>query len=87
MEENFLTQMLRQPLDPLLVNREGLLSDVVVGGRQVHCHHEIIKKKRKSFSSWRSKKQNCHLGLPEFGLFRRLIKGAFWEAVMKGKGV
>lgn len=48
MEENFLTQMLRQPLDPLLVNREGLLGDVVVGGHQVHCH-EIIKKKKKEF--------------------------------------
>ena len=69
-EENFLTQLVREPtmegapLDLLFVNREGLVGDVMVGGCLGHNDHEMIR----VFDSWRSKEggqQNCYLGLPE----------------------
>ena len=47
--DNFLMQLVREPtregalLDLLFVNREGLLDDVVVGGRLGHSDHEIIE--------------------------------------------
>ena len=48
MEENFLTQLESEPtregapLDLLFVNREGLESDVTVGGHLGHSDHEMI---------------------------------------------
>lgn len=48
MEENFLTQLVSEPtregvpLDFLFVNREGLVGDVMVGGRLGHSDHEMI---------------------------------------------
>ena len=69
-EENFLTQLVREPttegapLDLLFVNREGLVGDVMVGGRLGHSNHKIIR----VFDSRRSKEgdqQNCYLGLLE----------------------
>ena len=56
-EENFLTQLVREPtrdgaqLDLLFVNREGLVGDVMVGGHLGQSDHETIR----VFDSWRSK--------------------------------
>ena len=70
MEDNFLTQLVSEPpregalLDLLLVNREGLMGDVMVGGCLGHNDHEMIR----VFDSWRSKEggqQNCYLELPD----------------------
>ncbi|KAM6364377.1 importin-11-like [Pluvialis apricaria] len=48
-KDNFLTQLVKEParegafLDLLLVNREGLVGDEMVGGRPGHSDHEIIE--------------------------------------------
>lgn len=48
MEDNFLTQLVSEPnregapQDLLLVNREGLVGDMKVGGRLEHNDHESI---------------------------------------------
>ncbi|GAB0203729.1 hypothetical protein GRJ2_002838500 [Grus japonensis] len=48
-EDNFLTQLVSEPtregapLDLLLVNREGLVGDVMVGGCLGHSDHEMIE--------------------------------------------
>ena len=48
MEDNFLTQLVKEPksgskiLDLLLVNREGLVGDVKVGGHMGHSDHEML---------------------------------------------
>ncbi|PKU41300.1 hypothetical protein llap_8389 [Limosa lapponica baueri] len=48
-KDNFLTQLVRDPtresalLDLLLVNREGLVGDVKVGGHLGQSDHEIIE--------------------------------------------
>ena len=69
-EDNFLTQLVSEPtregapLDLLFMNREGLVGDVMVGGRLGHSDHEMIR----VLDSWRSKEgsqQNCYLGLLE----------------------
>lgn len=68
-EENFLTQLVSEstrggaPLDLLIVNREGLMGDVMVRGCLGQSNHKIIV-----FDSQRSKEkghQNYHLGLLE----------------------
>lgn len=49
MEDNFLTQLIREPtregapLDLFFANTEGLVDDVMVGGRLGQRNHEIIK--------------------------------------------
>ena len=49
MEGNFLTQLVSEPsregvlLDLLFANREGLVGDVVVGGRLGHSDHEMTE--------------------------------------------
>jgi len=48
-EDKFLTQLVREPtregtlLDLLFANREGLVSDVMVGGNLGHSNHEMIR--------------------------------------------
>lgn len=47
MEDNLLTQLVREPtrggaqLDLLIVSREELMGDVVVGGRFGHSYHKM----------------------------------------------
>ena len=95
MEENFLTQLVREPttegapLDLLFVNREGLVGNVMVGGRLgPFCHHKMTEfwiqgevrrgiSRTAALDFWRA----------DFGLFRRLVDRVPWEAVLKGKGV
>ncbi|KAK4807164.1 hypothetical protein QYF61_024284 [Mycteria americana] len=93
-EDNFLTQLVSEPtregalLDLLFVNREGLVGDVMFGGRLGHSDHEMIeflilgKVKRMV-----SRTATLDLRRADFGLFRGLVDRVPWEAVLKGKGV
>ena len=93
MEENFLTQLVSQPtregtlLDLLFMNREGLVSDVMVGGHIGHSDHEMIEflilgEVRRGVS------RTATLGFrrANFGLFGRLVDRVPREAVLRGKG-
>ena len=94
MEDKFLTQLVSEPtregapLDLLFMNREGLVGDVMVGGRLGHSDHEMIEFsilgevrrgliRAASLGFWRA----------DFGLFRGLVDRVPWEAVLKDKGV
>ena len=93
-EENFLTQLVREPttegapLDLLFVNREGLVGDVMVGGCLGHSNHKMIEfwiqgEVRRGVS----RTATLDFWRADFGLFRRLVDRVPWEAVLKGKGV
>ncbi|PKU31484.1 adaptin ear-binding coat-associated protein 1 [Limosa lapponica baueri] len=92
-EDNFLTQLVREPtresalLDLLLVNREGLVGDVKVGGRLGQSDHEMIE-----FSilgeARRGANRTATLDFrrADFGLFRSMAESVPWETVLKGAG-
>ncbi|RMB93593.1 hypothetical protein DUI87_30292 [Hirundo rustica rustica] len=92
MEDNFLSELVGEPtrggtmLDLLFVNRDGLVGDVVVGGRLGQSDYEIIE-----FSIFgevrRSTSKTLALDFQraDFGLFRRLIQNIPWEAALKNK--
>ncbi|KAK4818201.1 hypothetical protein QYF61_008585 [Mycteria americana] len=93
-EDNFLTQLVSEsaregaPLDLLFVNREGLVSNVTVGGFLGHSNHKMIEllilgEVRKGVSRTAA----LDFRRADFGLFRRLVIRVPWEAVLKGKGV
>ncbi|KAF1501108.1 hypothetical protein FQV17_0014956, partial [Megadyptes antipodes antipodes] len=93
-EDNFLTQLVSEPtrggasLDLLFTNREGLVGDVVVGGRLGLSDHEMVE-----FSilgevrRGASKTATMNFRRADFGLFRTLVERVPWETVLKGKGV
>ena len=92
--DNFLTQLVSEPtregnpLDLLIVNREGLVGDVMVGGRLGHSNHEriefsILGEIRRGIS----RTATLDFQRADFGLFRGLVDRVPWEAVLKGKGV
>ena len=94
MEDNFLTQLVSEPtrgdvsLSLLFTNREGLVGDVVVGGRLGLSDHEVIEflihgEVRRGIS----KTTNTDFWRADFGLLRTLVKRVPWETVLKGKGV
>ncbi|RMC10255.1 hypothetical protein DUI87_13057 [Hirundo rustica rustica] len=72
----------------LFVTRDGLVGDVVVGGRLGQSDHEIIE-----FSILGEVRRNTSKTLAldfqraDFGLFRRLIQRIPWEAALKNKRV
>ncbi|RMB89237.1 hypothetical protein DUI87_34386 [Hirundo rustica rustica] len=75
-------------LDLLFANRDGLVGDVVVGGRLGQNDHEIVEfsisgEVRRSTS----KTLALYFRRADFGLFRRLIQSIPWEAALKNKGV
>ncbi|GAB0185962.1 mitochondrial enolase superfamily member 1 [Grus japonensis] len=93
-EDNFLTQLVSESisegalLDLLFTNREGLVSDVMVGGHLGHSDHEmievlILREVRRGVS----RTATLDIWRADFGLFRRLVDRGPWEAVLKGKGV
>ncbi|TRZ08141.1 hypothetical protein HGM15179_018968 [Zosterops borbonicus] len=94
MDDNFLSELVGEPtrgeimLDLLFTNRDGLVGDVVVGGRLGQSDHEIIE-----FSIIGEIRRNINKILTldfrraDFGLFRRLIQRVPWEAALKNKGV
>lgn len=75
-------------LDFLLLNREGLVSDVKAGDCLGHSDHELIefsilgKVKRQV-----SRTATVDFWRADFDLFRRLVDRISWEAALKGKGV
>ncbi|PKU28704.1 rna-directed dna polymerase from mobile element jockey-like [Limosa lapponica baueri] len=92
-EDNFLTQLVREPtregapLD-LFVNKEGLVGDVMVGSHLGHSDHEMIEflilvEIRRVVS----RTATLDFRKADFGLFRGLVDGVPWEAVLKAKGV
>ncbi|RMC06974.1 hypothetical protein DUI87_16426 [Hirundo rustica rustica] len=94
MEDNFLSQLVGEPtrggtmLDLLFVNRDGLVEDVVVGGRLGQSDHEIIE--YSIFGEVRrstSKTLALDFRRADFGLLRRLIQNVPWEAALKNKRV
>ncbi|KAK4814312.1 LOW QUALITY PROTEIN: hypothetical protein QYF61_014826 [Mycteria americana] len=93
-EDDFLTQLVSEPtregnsLDLLIVNREGLVGDVMVGGCLGHSDHKmreflILGEVRRGVS----RTATLDFRRANFGLFRRLVDRVPWEAVLKGKGV
>ncbi|TRZ08332.1 hypothetical protein HGM15179_018775 [Zosterops borbonicus] len=94
MEDNFLLQLVGEPtrgrtmLDLLFANRDGLVGDVVVGGRLGQSDHEIIE--FSIFGEIRryiNKTFTLEFRRADFGLFRRLIQRVPWKAALKNKGV
>ena len=90
MEDNFLTQLLREPTRVLLdlLSREGLVGNVMVGGRLWYSDHEMIEflilgKLRREVS----RTTTLDFQRADFGLFRSLVDRVPWEAVLKSKGV
>ncbi|TRZ14454.1 hypothetical protein HGM15179_012650 [Zosterops borbonicus] len=75
-------------LDLLFANRDGLVGDVVVGGRLGQSDHEITKfliigETRRYIN----KTLTLDFRRTDFGLFRRLILRVPWEASLKNKRV
>ncbi|XP_072728592.1 cilia- and flagella-associated protein 20 isoform X1 [Ciconia boyciana] len=92
--DNFLTQLVSEPtregalLDLLFMNREGLVSDVMVGGRLGQSDHEMIEFWiRGEAARGVSKTATLDFWRADFGLFRRLVNRVPWEAALMGKGV
>ncbi|KAK4810724.1 hypothetical protein QYF61_007698 [Mycteria americana] len=92
--DNFLTQLVSEPtregapLDLLFTNREGLVSDVMVGGCLGQSDHEMIEFLiRGEAARGVSKTATLDFRRADFGLFRRLVERVPWEAALMGKGV
>ncbi|KAK4823680.1 hypothetical protein QYF61_005651 [Mycteria americana] len=92
--DNFLTQLVSEPtredapLDLLFMNREGLVSHVMVGGCLGQSDHEMIEFLiRGEAARGVSKTATLDFRRADFGLFRRLVERVPWEAALKGKGV
>jgi len=93
-EDNFLTQLVSEPtrggalLDLLFTNREGLLGDVVAGGRLGLSDHEMTEfSVRGEVKRGASKTATMDFRRADFGLFRMLVERVPWERVLKGKRV
>ncbi|KAK4831851.1 hypothetical protein QYF61_019679 [Mycteria americana] len=91
--DNFLTQLVSEPtregapLDLLFTNREGLVRDVMVGGRLGQSDHEMIEFLiRGEAARGVSKTATLEFRRADFGLFRRLVERVPWEAALMGKG-
>ncbi|KAK4812550.1 hypothetical protein QYF61_008895 [Mycteria americana] len=92
--DNFLTQLVSEPtregapLDLLFTNREGLVSDVMVGGCLGQSDHEMIEFLIcGEVARGVSKTATLDFRRADFGLFRRLVERVPWEAALMGKGV
>ncbi|KAK4830538.1 hypothetical protein QYF61_011676 [Mycteria americana] len=92
--DNFLTQLVSEPtregapLDLLFTNREGLVSDVMVGGCLGQSDHEMIEFLiRGEAARGVGKTATLEFRRADFGLFRRLVDRVPWEAALMGKGV
>ncbi|KAK4828839.1 hypothetical protein QYF61_000896 [Mycteria americana] len=92
--DNFLTQLVSEPtregapLDLLFMNREGLVSHVMVGGCLGQSDHEMIEFLiRGEVVRGVSKTATLDFRRADFGLFRRLVERVPWEAALMGRGV
>jgi len=93
-EDNFLTQLVSEPtragssLDLLFTNREGLLGNVVVGGRLGHSNYEMTEfSVSGEVKRGARKTTTMDFRRADFGLFRTLFERVSWERVLKGKGI
>ncbi|KAK4831046.1 LOW QUALITY PROTEIN: hypothetical protein QYF61_014978 [Mycteria americana] len=92
--DNFLTQQVSEPtregapLDLLFTNREGLVSDVMAGGRLGQSDHEMIEFLiLGEVMRGVSRTATLDFRRADFGLFRRLVERVLQEAALMGKGV
>ncbi|KAK4830434.1 hypothetical protein QYF61_011142 [Mycteria americana] len=92
--DNFLTQLVSEPtregapLDLLFTNRDGLVSDVMVGGCLGQSDHEMIEFLiRGEAARGVGKTATLDFRRADFSLFRRLVDRVPWEAALMGKGV
>ncbi|KAK4821278.1 hypothetical protein QYF61_017642 [Mycteria americana] len=92
--DNFLTQLVSEPtregapLDLLFTNREGLVSDVMVGGCLGQSDHEMIEFLiRGEAARGVGKTATLDFRRADFSLFRRLVERVPWQAALRGKGV
>ncbi|KAK4825020.1 hypothetical protein QYF61_023024 [Mycteria americana] len=92
--DNFLTQLVSEPtregapLDLLFTNRDGLVSDVMVGGCLGQSDHEMIEFLiRGEAARGVGKTATLDFRRADFSLFRRLVERVPWEAALMGKGV
>ncbi|KAK4815431.1 hypothetical protein QYF61_002646 [Mycteria americana] len=92
--DNFLTQLVSEPtregapLDLLFTNRDGLVSDVMVGGCLGQSNHEMIEFLICGEAARGvSKTATLDFRRADFDLFRRLVERVPWEAALMGKGV
>ncbi|GAB0190604.1 hypothetical protein GRJ2_001525700 [Grus japonensis] len=81
LDDNFLVQVLKEPmrkgalLDLLLVNREGLVGEVAIGGCLGHSDHEVVE--FKIFGDRRktaTKTSTLNMGRADFRLLRELVR-------------
>ncbi|GAB0186493.1 hypothetical protein GRJ2_001114600 [Grus japonensis] len=94
LDDNFLVQVLKEPtrkgalLDLLLVNREGLMGEVAIGGRLGHSDHEVVE--FKIFGDRRktaTKTSTLDMRRADFRLLRELVSQVPWETALEGIGV
>ncbi|GAB0207904.1 mitochondrial enolase superfamily member 1 [Grus japonensis] len=94
LDDSFLVQLLKEPtrkgalLDLLLVNREGLVGEVAIGGRLGHSDHEVVE--FKIFGDRRktaTKTSTLDMGRADFRLLRELVSQVPWETALEGIGV
>jgi len=93
-EDNLLTQLVSEQTrestlsDLLFANREGLVGDVMAGGRLGHSYHKMIEflilgEVRRGVS----RTATLDFQRADFGLFRSLVDRVPREAILKGKAV
>ena len=94
LDDNFLVQVLKELtrkgafLDMLLINREGLVGKIEIGGCLGHTDHETVKfkicvDKRKAAS----KTSTLDMRRANFRLLRELLSKVPWEKAFEGAGV
>ncbi|KAK4819838.1 hypothetical protein QYF61_012983 [Mycteria americana] len=92
--DNFLVQVPREPtrkgalLDLLLVNREGLVGQVAIGGCLGHSDREavefqIVGNRRKTASQTSA----LDMGRADLGLLKELVSKVPWESALERVGV
>ncbi|GAB0180024.1 hypothetical protein GRJ2_000467700 [Grus japonensis] len=93
-DDNFLVQLLKEPtrkgalLDLLLMNREGLMGEVAIGGHLGHSDHEVVE--FKIFGDRRktaTKTSTLDMRRADFRLLRELVSQVPWETALEGIGV
>ncbi|GAB0176455.1 mitochondrial enolase superfamily member 1 [Grus japonensis] len=94
LDDNFLVRLLKEPtrkgalLDLLLMNREGLMGEVAIGGCLGHSDHEVVE--FKIFGD--SRKTDTQISTldmrrADFRLLRELVSQVPWETALEGTEV
>ncbi|GAB0177896.1 hypothetical protein GRJ2_000254900 [Grus japonensis] len=94
LDDNFLVQLLKELtrkgalLDLLLMNREGLMGELAIGGCLGHSDHEVVE--FKIFGDRRktdTKTSTLDMRRADFRLLRELVSQVPWETALEGIGV